>query len=110
MKREELIAKIMRECANDGEPVTLREAEEMADMELKAKGVKRYEKAETTPRKPNKVRKVDKTKKHLLGCIKTLLEGMHAEIESVQTETKITFYYAGARYSVTLTKHRPPKE
>ena len=32
MDREKLIANIMRECEQDGEPVTRAEAEEMADM------------------------------------------------------------------------------
>ena len=43
MDKEKLIARIMKECEQDGEPVTREEAEEMAEMEIKAGGIKRYE-------------------------------------------------------------------
>lgn len=42
MDKEKLIAKIMKECAQNGEPVTREEAEEMAEMEIKANGIKHY--------------------------------------------------------------------
>jgi hypothetical protein len=66
LTKEKLIMRIMHECEKDGEPVTREEAEKMAEMEIKASGMRRYEKSDT-PRKPAKrERKVDEKKKHLL--------------------------------------------
>lgn len=109
-KLEKLIATIMKEAEADGESVTYEEAKEMAEMEIKAnKECKRYEQSEKPRKKVEKVRKVDEEKKHLLGCVKTLFEGMGAEIISTKTETEIEFGYGGNHYTVKLTKHRPPK-
>lgn len=111
MTKEELIIKIMEECEKDGEPVTKEEAEEMAEMEIKAGALKRYEKSDK-PRKVSKKkeRKVDETKKRILSNCKVLLEGMKAEIKGVKTETEITFTFEGSEYSLKLVKHRPPKK
>ena len=38
--KEKLILQIMKECEADGEPITREEAEEMVEMEIKAKGLK----------------------------------------------------------------------
>lgn len=107
MIKEKLIARIMKECEKDGEPVTREEAEKMAGMEIKADGMRRYEKSET-PRKPtHRERKVDEKKKHLLDCCRVLLEGMGCKIQSIKTETEISFIYNGEEFSFKLVKHRP---
>ena len=41
MDKEKLILEIMKEAEADGEPLTREEAEEVAEMEIKAKGIKR---------------------------------------------------------------------
>ena len=104
-----LVNEIMRECEQDGEPVTRAEAEEMAKMEMGEKEVKRYESKEVTKKATPKERKIDKEKGHILGCIKTLIEGMKAENITVKTETELNFTYNGNEYTLKLTKHRPPK-
>lgn len=109
MEKDKLIDEIMREAEKEGEPLTREEATEIAEMELKAKGLKRYEKGSAPRKKADKMRKVDTEKAHILGCIKNLLEGMRAEIASVKTETEIAFTYNGNSYTVKLTKHRPKK-
>lgn len=107
MTKEKLILRIMKECEKDGEPVTREEAEKMAEMEIKAGGMRRYEKSET-PRKPaHRERKVDEKKKHLLDCCRVLLEGMGCKIQSIKTETEISFIYDGEEFSFKLIKHRP---
>lgn len=106
MDREKLIVEIMRECEADGEPVTRAEAEEMADMEIKAKGIKRYEQAEPT-KKPKVKRevKIDTEKVEILKIIEKALTdaGIPAIIVSEQKEI------AFGDFSVTLTKHRKKK-
>lgn len=83
---------------------------EVAEMEKKAQKIRRYEKS-NAPRKPSsRERKVDPHKKHLINCIRVLLEGLKAEIEPLTNETDLHFTYEGASYSVKLTKHRPPKK
>jgi hypothetical protein len=110
MDKEKLIARIMKECAQDGEPVTREEAEEMAEMEIKANGIKRYEQSDKPRKTAKKERKVDTTKKRLLMDCKVLLEGLGAEILGVKTETEVTFTFDSEEYSLKLIKHRPKKE
>ena len=110
MDKEKLITKIMKECEQDGEPVTEKEAEEMAEMEIKANGIKHYEKSNKPRKTAKKERKVDTTKKRLLMNCKVLLEGLGAENLGVKTETEITFTFEGEEYSLKLIKHRPKKE
>ena len=104
MDKEKLIKSIMKdlECTRE-------EAEEVAEMEVKAKGIKKYEKAEETkPRKPRE-RKVDETKKKiLLGC-KCFIEGLGGVVVSIKTETEVKFSFEGEEYTLKLTKHRPKK-
>jgi hypothetical protein len=109
-KFEKLVNSIMAECEADGEPVTRAEAEEMAKMELGAKAERHYEQSDKKRKSSTKVRKVDETKKALLDCIKTALEDFEGtEVQTVKTETEIAFTFGGDRYTVKLTKHRPPK-
>lgn len=106
MTKEKLIARIMRECAKDGEPVTKEEAEKMAEMEIRASQNRRYEKSETPRRLSTKERKVDETKKRILTNCRILLEGMGAAVTSTKTETEVTFTFEGEEYSLKLIKHR----
>ena len=113
---EKLALKIFKECEADGEPVTIGEAREMAEMEIKAKGIKNYVKgaeAEKKPRKPREV-KLDDEKVHFIGCLKTLLEGMelNGKVSNVQTanpQKEITFNIGENEYSLSLIKHRKKK-
>ena len=113
---EKLALKIFKECEEDGEPVTKEEAMEMAEMEIKAKGIKNYVKgveAEKKPRKPREV-KLDDEKVYFIGCLKTLLEGMelNGKISNVQTanpQKELTFNIGENEYSLSLIKHRKKK-
>lgn len=109
MTKEKLIAQIMKECEQDGEPVTRKEAEEMAEMEIKANGIKRYEQSDKPRQLAKKERKVDDTKKRLLTDCKVLLEGLGAENVLMQTETELNFIFKNENYSLKLIKHRPRK-
>ena len=107
---EKLAKEIMIECEKDGEPVTPEEAMEMAVMEAKSKEITRYEKSDKPRKKSTKVRKVDETKKHILQCVRVLLEGLGANIAEIKTETEITFSFNEEEYSLRLVKHRPKKD
>lgn len=104
MDREKLIKSIMKdlECTRE-------EAEEVAEMEIKAKGIKRYEKAEETkPRKPRE-RKVDETKKELIEYLEKAL-GMIVSVDNVKNESEISFTFKNELFTLKLIKHRPPKK
>lgn len=107
--KEKMILQIMEECEKEGEPVTREEAEEMAEMEIKANGIKRYEKSDKPRKKTTRERKVDETKKKiLLGC-KCFIEGLGGVVVSIKTETEVKFTFEGEEYTLKLTKHRPKK-
>lgn len=106
MDKEKLIVKIMKECEQDGEPVTREEAIEMAEMEIKANGIKHYEKSDKPRKVVKKERKVDVTKKELLSDCEALLDSLGAEILNVKTETEITFVFEDEEYGLKLIKHR----
>ena len=104
MDREKLIKSIMKdlECTRE-------EAEEVAEMEIKAKGIKRYEKAEETkPRKPRE-RKVDEIKKDLIEYLEKAL-GMIVNVDNVKNESEISFTFKNEQFTLKLIKHRPPKK
>jgi len=111
MTKEKLINQIMKEAEREGEPVTREEAEEMAEMEIKAGGIKNYvqEDTNTKPRKQRE-RKVDEEKQRILKDVKCLLEGLKAENVQMTTETELSFLFGSNSYSLKLIKHRPPKK
>lgn len=111
MSREKLIAEIMAEAEKDGEPVTREEAEEMADMEIKAKGVKRYEVSEPTKEKKKREVKLDEIKVDFITTFAEYLEDMGFEgVKVINPQREVGFRLKDEDYSITLIKHRKPKE
>lgn len=111
--REKVIQRIMRECEKDGEPVTRKEAEEMAEYEIKAKinGTEKVVGSADKPRKTaQKERKVDAEKAEILTACKELVEDLGGNVTNVKTETEISFVFNETEYSLKLIKHRPPKK
>lgn len=109
--KEMLIAQIMKEAAADGEPVTREEAEEMAEMEIKAQGVKIYAKSEESSSKPRKKREVktDPDKLELMGVLSDAIMGFGLDAITVNPQREISFDWHGMNYSVVLTQHRKKK-
>ena len=109
MTKEKLIDKIMKEAELDGEPLTREEATEVAEMEIKAKGIKVYEQAEKKERKKREV-KPDEEKVKLIKLITETLFSVGLDTSIVNPQREIAFSVNGADYSLTLIKHRPPKK
>ena len=107
--KDKLIEKIMKECEQDGEPVTREEAAEMAEMEIRANADRRYETSDKPRKSANKERKVDTTKKEILNNCRVLVEGMGAKTLEIKTETELVFTFEEEEYSLKLIKHRAKK-
>lgn len=106
MDIEKLIQEIMREAEADGEPVSYDEAREMAEMEIKAKGIKRYEQAEPTQKaKAKREVKIDSQKVEILQILQKALTDSGYSAIIVNEQREIAF----DDFSVTLTKHRKKK-
>lgn len=102
---EKLIQEIMKdlECSRE-------EAEEVAKMEMKAKGLKRYEQAEKPRKKAERERKVDKVKKEIIDELVACISKNIGKVTKVKTETEIDFVYADEDFTLKLTRHRKKKE
>lgn len=109
-KREKLILSIMKEAEADGEPITREEAEEMAEMEIKAKGIKDYAQAEEKkPRKKREVKK-DPTKVAFIHYLEEWLMNTDvSDVHIVNEQKEVAFTIKGESYSLSLIKHRPKK-
>lgn len=82
---------------------------EMTDEERKnQKDALKTGKRKSTP--TNRVRKVDETKKHLIDCIRVLIEGLGGTVQPLTTEAEMHFKYDNSDYTIKLIKHRAPKE
>lgn len=103
---KKLAEEIMRESAKDGEPVTMEEALEMAEMEVKAKDLNHYVQSsiEKKNRQP-RTKKVDEEKAKVIGIIaKALIDnGYNATITNI--DKTIDFNDC----TITLTRHRKGK-
>jgi hypothetical protein len=112
MDKEKIIARIMKECEADGEPVTRAEAEEMAEMEIKANGIKNYTQAEVEkkPRKKREVKK-DPIKISFIHYLEEwLLTSTVEDVKILNEQKEIAFRINGEDYSLSLIKHRKKKE
>lgn len=105
-KLETLAKQIMKEAEADGEPVTLEEAVEMAEMELKAKG-SGIDKVQTAERKKKAAPPPDPEKVVIIEKLYNfLLTNGENSATIVNVQREISF----REYSIQLIKHRPKKE
>ena len=102
---EKLIQEIMEdlECSRE-------DAEEVAKMEMKAKGLKRYEQTEKPRKKVERERKVDEVKKEIIDELVACISKNIGKVTKVKTETEIDFVYADEDFTLKLTRHRKKKE
>ena len=101
---EKLIQEIMKDLQCSRE-----DAEEVAKMELKAKGLKRYEQSDKPRKKVERERKVDQDKKEIIDELVACINRNIGKVLEVKTETEIKMVYNDTEYTVKLIKHRPKK-
>lgn len=102
---EKLIQEIMKDLKCSRE-----DAEEVAKMEVKAKGLKRYEQSDKPRKKIEREVKLDENKVKIINFLERVLtssDALNVKIKNPQRE--ITFIFEDEDYSVTLTKHRKKK-
>lgn len=112
MDKEKIIVRIMKECDADGEPVTRAEAEEMAEMEIKANGIKNYTQSdvEKKPRKKREIKKDLAKISFLENLAEWLTNTSVSDIIITNEQREISFKIGTDNYSLVLTKHRKKKE
>ena len=109
MDKEKLILSIMKDldCSRE-------DAEEVAEMEIKAKGLRRYEKAEEQKPKKKREPKIDAEKCALIDFFwSAMLNSSTVEFEGINVKNlqkEITFRIGENEYSLTIIKHSPPKK
>lgn len=82
---------------------------EVAEMEKKAKALKRHYETSTKERKKStRERKIDEDKKIILAEIAEVVAKI-GTIQNIKTETEISFLYKDSEYSIKLVKHRKKK-
>lgn len=83
---------------------------EQAELEKKAKTLKRrYETSDKPRKKAEKVRKVDTVKKGLLDLVLDALQDT-VKITEIKNELACEFEYNGESYGLKITRHRPKKK
>lgn len=81
------------------------------EMTRKAKEVKRYEKADKPKEKRKREVRLDEDKVKIISFLERILTDSDAlEVFVKNPQKEITFRYNGGEYSLSLIKHRPPKE
>ena len=83
---------------------------EVAEMEKKAKQIKRYEKSDSKRKASTKERKIDTEKKSFLEGFRIFVEGKGGTVTAKKNEAEFSFTYGGNAYTVKLIKHRPTKK
>lgn len=106
MDKEKLILEIMRDAEKDGEPVTREEAEEMAEMEMRAGAMKRYETSAKPKQATTRNIKKDAEKIEIIKKIYDFLLTNGEESATIVNEQREIQF---REFSITLTKHRKGK-
>ncbi len=111
MKEKELLAdEILKEALKDGDEITYEDALEMAEMEIKARQIKRYEKSNAPKKKAVRERKIDYEKKEVLDSLIDGFMKKYPRTVKVKPESEFSFTLNESEYTVKLIKHRPPKK
>lgn len=70
--------------------------------------IKRIESEKIKKRKPRE-RKIDEEKGYILKNVEIFIKSIGAINTSLKTETELSFTFNDNKYTLKLTKHRPPK-
>ena len=107
---EQLAVEIQLQFEKDGEPVTYQEAFEMAQMEIKEKGIRRYErealpKAENAKKKPRTV-KISAEKEEIFNFLRSVLNNSPYDYEILTDFKLFSIKIGDKKFKLDLIQQR----
>jgi hypothetical protein len=103
----------MREAEKDGEPVTREEAREMAEMEVKARGIKRYEREAPPKAEKDKRRRTVKTSPEKIELFNSILTNLdrcdgvlHENIEVLKENKLISVRIGDKKFKIDIIQNK----
>lgn len=113
MTVEKLAKQIFDECAKDGEPVTMEEAIEMAQMEIGAKGIKHEARSVEPKAEKTKIQRIAQVSDEKMALFSLLWEGLYnyyGENAQIQKQNKeISVQIGDKSFKIDIVEHRKPK-
>ena len=113
MTLEKLAKQIFNECAKEGEPITMEEAQEMAQMEINAKGIKigaRAIELKTKKEKKQRIAQVSAEKMALFSLIWEGLSNFYGENAQISKQNKEISVQIGEKsFKIDIVEHRKTK-
>lgn len=108
MTLEKLAKQIFDECAKEGEPITMEEAQEMAQMEINAKGIKIGARA-TEKEKKQRIAQVSAEKMALFSLLWEGLSNCYENAEIVKNNKEISIKVGEKCFKIDIIEHRTKK-
>ena len=113
MTLEKLAKQIFDECAKEGEPITIEEAQEMAQMEINAKDIKigaRATEPKAKKEKKQRITQVSDEKKALFSLLWEGLFNYYGENAQISKQNKEISVQIGEKsFKIDIVEHRKAK-
>ena len=109
MTLEKLAKQIFDECAKEGEPVTMEEAQEMAQMEINAKGIKigaRATEPKAEKEKKQRIAQVSQEKQDLFSLIWEVLSNYYENCEILTNNKLISVQIGKKTFKIDIIEQR----
>ena len=109
MTLEKLAKQIFDECAKEGEPITMEEAQEMAQMEINAKGIKigaRATEPKAEKEKKQRIAQVSQEKQDLFSLIWEVLSNYYENCEILTNNKLISVQIGEKTFKIDIIEQR----
>ena len=109
MTLEKLAKQIFDECAKEGEPITMEEAQEMARMEINAKGIKvgaRAIEPKAEKEKKQRIAQVSQEKQDLFSLIWEVLSNYYENCEILTNNKLISVQIGKKTFKIDIIEQR----
>ena len=109
MTLEKLAKQIFDECAKEGEPITMEEAQEMAQMEINAKGIKigaRAAEPKAKKEKKQRIAQVSQEKQDLFSLIWEVLSNYYENCEILTNNKLISVQIGKKTFKIDIIEQR----
>ena len=113
MTLEKLAKQIFDECAKEGEPITIEEAQEMAQMEINAKGISIGARATAPKAEKDKKPRIPQVSDEKMALFSLLWEGLsnfYGENAQISKQNKeISVQIGETSFKIDIIEHRKAK-